>query len=78
MKLRIKVKAGTGKYFRENLGAPFIIGFMALLIICAGLLVQGNSSLANDAAVYAYYLLIIGVFLQLASSLKYREREENE
>ena len=77
MKLKIKVKAGTAKYFRENLGAPFIIGFMALLIVCAGLLIQGNSSLANDVAVYAYYFLVIGVVLQLASYLKYGKSEES-
>jgi hypothetical protein len=76
MKLKIKIKASTATYFRENLGAPFIIGFMALLIICAGLLTQGNSSLANDAAVYAYYLLVIGVVLQLASFLKYGKSEK--
>jgi len=77
MKLKIKVKASTAKYFRENLGAPFIIGFMALLIVCAGLLIQGNSSLANDVAVYAYYFLVIGVVLQLASYLKYGKSEES-
>jgi len=77
MKLKIKVKVSTAEYLRENLGAPFIIGFMALLMICAGLLIQGNSSLANDLAVYAYYLLVIGVFLQLASSLKYGKSKES-
>jgi len=77
MKLKIRVKASTATYFRENLGAPFIISFMALLIICAGLLIQGNSSLANDVAVYAYYLLVIGVVLQLASYLKYGKSEES-
>ncbi len=54
MKLKIKVKASTATYYRGNLGAPFIIGFMALLIICAGLLVQGNSDSANELAIYAY------------------------
>jgi hypothetical protein len=78
MKLKIKVKASTATYFRENLGAPFIIGFMALLIICAGLLIQGNSNSANELSVYAYYLLVIGVILQLASFLKYGKSEKNE
>ena len=78
MKLRIKVKASTAAYFRENLGAPFIIGFMALLMICVGLLIQGNSDSANELAVYAYYLLVIGVILQLASLLKHGKSEESE
>jgi hypothetical protein len=77
MKLRIKVKASTAAYFRENLGAPFIFGFMALLMICAGLLIQGNSGLANELAVYAYYLLLVGVFLQLASFLRHGKGGES-
>lgn len=31
---------------------------------------QGNSNLANDVAVYAYYLLLVGVVLQLVVFLK--------
>ena len=49
------------RYFRRNPGAPFVVGFQVLLLVCAGLLVLGNSSLANEVAVYAYYLLVAGV-----------------
>jgi len=38
-------------YFRENIGAPFIVGFLVLLSMGAGSLVQGNSDLANMAAI---------------------------
>ena len=59
-------------YLRENFGAPFVVGFMLLLLICAGLLVEGNSNLAEGIAIYAYYLLIIGVILQLISFLRHK------
>lgn len=76
LKLKLRIKASWLKYFRKNLGAPFIISFQALLLVCAGLLIHGNSGLANEVAVYAYYLLVIGVVLQLASFLKYGKRHE--
>ncbi|MGQ9597770.1 MAG: hypothetical protein ACUVUS_10495 [Thermoproteota archaeon] len=58
------------RYFRENPGDPFIMGFQTLLVACAYLLVQGNSELANDVAVYAYYLLVIGIVLQLVMFIR--------
>jgi len=61
-------------YLKENWGAPFIVGFQALLLACAGLSVQGNSGLASELAAYAYYLLVIGVILQLTSFMKARVR----
>jgi len=66
------------RYVRENLGGPFVIGFQALLLVAAGFLVVGNSGLANDVAVYAYYLLVIGVVLQLFSFLKHGKEAEQE
>ncbi len=60
------------RYLRENWGAPFIVGFMVLLLVCAGLLVGGNSNGAESLAVYAYYLLVIGVMLQLTSFLRHK------
>ena len=66
------------RYLRENPGAFFIIGFQILLLTCAGLLIQGNSALANEVAVYAYYLLVAGVVLQLISFLRHKKREQEE
>ena len=59
------------RYFRENLGAPFIIVFQALLLVCAGLLILGNAELANGVATGAYFSLVIGVVLQLFSFLRH-------
>lgn len=60
-------------YFRENWGAPFIIGFMVLLTVAATSLAIGLEPFANEVAVYAYYALITGVILQLICFLKYGE-----
>jgi len=66
-------------YLRDNPGASFIIGFQVLLIVCAGLLILGNSVWAEGVAVVAYFSLVIGVVLQLVSFLRHGERvEENE
>lgn len=64
------------RYFRENFGATFVIGFQVLLLVAAGLLAMGDSVLANDVAVYAYYLLVVGVVLQLFSFLKHGRQEQ--
>lgn len=74
VKIRVPVHR-LKRYFRENLGAPFIIAFQVLLLGCAGLLVQGNSALANEVAIYAYYSLVIGVVLQLICFMKRGEKD---
>ena len=58
------------EYVNENWGAPFIIGFMLLLMIAAVSLSMGLAALANDLAVYAYYALVVGVISQLFCYLK--------
>ena len=73
-KIMIKVKG----YVKENWGSPFILGFMLLLIAAAVSLSTGLSSLADTVAVYAYYALVAGVFLQFASFLKYRGKSDDE
>lgn len=64
------------KYFRENLGAPFIMVFQALLLVCAGLLIVGSAELANGIAIGAYFSLVIGVVLQLISFMMHGEEAE--
>ncbi len=62
-------------YVGENWGAPFIIAFMVMLMFCAGMLAFGNEALANDVAVYAYYMLVFGVALQLAAFIRDKRRK---
>jgi undecaprenyl pyrophosphate phosphatase UppP len=74
-----EILAKVKGYFRENWGAPFILGFMMLLLVAAVSLAGGLDFLANDVAVYAYYLLVVGVVLQLISFLRGRgEDSERE
>jgi len=61
-------------YVRENWGAPFISGFMGLLISTAALMVTSSESLANELAMYAYFALVVGVVLQLVCFLKYNKK----
>jgi heme/copper-type cytochrome/quinol oxidase subunit 4 len=57
-------------YVRENWGAPFIVGFMLLLMIVAVSLSIGVAVVANEVAVYTYYALVIGFVLQLVHFMK--------
>lgn len=58
------------RYLRDNPGASFVIGFQLLLLVCAGLLILGNSVWAEGVAVAAYFSLVIGVVVQLFSLIR--------
>jgi len=79
--LRIKFKNKFHEinltYLLENWGAPFIIAFMILLMTAAIYLAIRNEAMANLLAEYAYYALVIGVILQLASYIKYERSKTN-
>jgi protein-S-isoprenylcysteine O-methyltransferase Ste14 len=72
--LLVRVKG----YAKENLGAPFIVVFMLLLIVAAVSLSAGWSSLADTIAIYAFYALVVGVALQLICFMKYPRRDYGE
>jgi hypothetical protein len=69
----LKLWRRSKQYLRENWGAPFVVAFILLLISSAALLSLGNSNSANNVAVYAFYALVLGVVLQIASYIKYGE-----
>ena len=71
-----KIKLKTKEYVKENWGSPFILSFMLLLVVAAIFLSSGLSSLADNVAVYAYYALVAGVILQVASFVKYQKKDE--
>ena len=73
-KIMLKIKG----YTKENWGSPFIVGFMLLLVVAAVSQFAGLPSFGDTVAVYAYYALIAGVFLQLASFLKYRGKTDEK
>jgi heme/copper-type cytochrome/quinol oxidase subunit 4 len=62
-------------YVRKNWGAPFIVGFILLLVVAAVSLSMGLSASADEVALYAYYALVAGVVLQLVCFLKFREKD---
>jgi heme/copper-type cytochrome/quinol oxidase subunit 4 len=59
---------------RKNWGAPFITGFILLLMITATSLSMGLANVADGVAISAYYSLVVGVILQLVCFLKYNKR----
>jgi len=70
-------------YVKENWGAPFVAGFMVLLLGAAvSLSIDSASSdivsFANNLALWSYYALVVGVFLEFASFLKYRGKSNSE
>jgi hypothetical protein len=58
------------EYVWENWGAPFIVGFMLLLMVAAASLSMGLGFFVDEVAVYAYYALVAGVVMQLFCFLK--------
>jgi len=70
----IRVPSRIKRYFRENWGAPFITGFMIILLVAVVSVATGSESLANELAIYAYYALVVGVVLQLVCFLKHNKR----
>ena len=70
-----KFSVGARGYVRENWGAPFVVGFMALLMVAAVCLLMGFAVLADEVAVYGYYALVVGVVLQLGCFLRGRKRD---
>lgn len=68
-KILVKIKG----YVKENWGSPFIISFIVILL-CAGIsLSVGLIYQADAMVVYAFYVLVIGVALQLVCHLNYKK-----
>ncbi len=74
----VKIPPKIKEYLKDNLGAPFVIGFQLFLILSAGLLIQRNLVMANEVAVYAYFLLVIGVVLQLIAYVRHGNMMEKK
>lgn len=74
----LKIVLRIRRYLRENPGAPFIVAFQMLLLVCAGLLISGSSGIANEVAVWAYYSLVVGLVLQLVSFVRHNRGNDNK
>jgi hypothetical protein len=73
-----KTPARVKGYVRENWGAPFIVGFMSLLLVATVSLSIGLTGLADGVAIAAYCALVAGVVLQLVCFLKENGEKHNE
>jgi len=67
-----KIFTSLKGYSKENWGAPFIALFILLLIVMTIVFSLGLISLADNIAVFDFYVLIIGVVLQIICFIKYR------
>ena len=74
-KLAEEIFARIKVYTRESWGAPFIVGFILLLIFAAVSLAMGLTVLAEGVGIAAYCALVAGVVLQLVCFLKYRKKD---
>ena len=54
------------QYFGANPGAILIIPFEILLGVAALLVLQGNWNGANQVGVYAFFVLVAGIAVQIA------------
>jgi len=50
------------------------MGFMLLLVVAAASVSMGLAGFADEAAVYPYYALLVGIILQLVCFLGYDKR----
>ena len=68
--MKIKLTNRTFKFIGSNLGAPFIVIFLIMLITAGVGLPLGKVMLANQLAFYSFFALIAGILLQVISYLK--------
>lgn len=62
------------KHFSSNPGALFIVAFQVLLVLAAAFLASGDSSIANEIGVCAFYALVIAVAVQIRVVLQEERR----
>jgi len=67
---------GLKNYLRVNLGAPYVVCSLVLLLLSAIQLSRGLKVASNTTAIFGFYLLVAGVVLQIASYVKYGEGPE--
>lgn len=65
-------------HIKEKPSAPFIIAFMALLIICAFLLIFKVEKAAEQLANIAYFSLVVGVGIELYQMIKHKNTNEEK
>jgi len=62
------------RFLRENPRARFVVGFQVLLVSCAVLVAVGWNLVAEGVAVVAYFMLAVGVLVQLVWYVRHRDK----
>ena len=70
--------AKAESYVKENWGSPFVFGFLLLLFVTAISLSGGWTSIAESTSVFAFYLFVGGVVLQIVCLLGFRGKSDDE
>jgi hypothetical protein len=65
------------RFLRGNWGAPFIVAFVLLLLLSATADAIGAPVASGDAAVYAFFSLVIGIGLQTVSYRRQGREEDS-
>ncbi len=63
-------------YIKDNWGAPFVVGFIALLAFST-VYSTTSQSLADALSISAYYTLVAGIVLQITCFWKSNKKGEN-
>ena len=56
----------------------FVATALLHIISCAILFAQGNESRAEQIAIYAFYFMVVGLFVALVQSLRSVEKRNNQ
>lgn len=73
--LRFALKKYRGKGFAIPYGRLPIGIALVLLATAAGVFASGNEPMANEVATMAYYLLVLGVLLQIINYIREQRAE---
>lgn len=58
------------RFFQNKPSAPYILGFMILLLLCPFFIILNYEQIAEQIANIAYFLLVFGVVIELIDQLK--------
>ena len=69
---------GKWGYFQNKPSAPYILGFMTLLLLCPFFIILNYEQIAEQIANIAYFLLVFSVIIELINELKKSKLSKKE
>ncbi|HBA27796.1 MAG TPA: hypothetical protein DCY98_10505 [Nitrospinae bacterium] len=73
-----KIREYCKAYSKKKSSTPFVIGFIVLLMICAFLLIFKQEKAGENLANIAYFLLVIGVGIEIYKLIKNGNTDEEK